>query len=91
LIVHYESEWFWNPAKWNELDPLLRRNDDEPNRRWEEEKKRIRKLSWWAELAGKHGIDPNGKAWHFHPIGLLANFVAIEDENHLKWLKVERG
>ncbi|CAD5197957.1 hypothetical protein [Pseudomonas sp. FEN] len=91
LIVHYESEWFWNPAKWNELDHLLRHGDSRPNERWEEEKKRIRKLSWWAELAGKHGINPDGKAWHFHPIGLLANFVAIEDENDLKWLKVERG
>ncbi|MGP0012863.1 hypothetical protein [Pseudomonas sp.] len=91
LIVHYESEWFWNPAKWNELDHLLRHSDNEPNKRWEEEKKRIQKLSWWAELAGKHGINPDGKAWYFHPIGLLANFVAIEDENDLKWLTVERG
>ncbi len=91
LIVHYESEWLWNPAKWNELDPLLRHNENEPNERWEEEKKRIRKLSWWAELAGKHGISSDGKAWHFHPIGLLANFVAIEDESDLKWLRVERG
>jgi len=91
LIVHYESEWLWNPAKWNELDPLLRHSENEPNESWLEEKKRIRKLSWWAELAGKHGICPDGKAWHFHPIGLLANFVAIEDENDLKWLKVERG
>lgn len=91
LIVHYESEWFWNPAKWNELDHLLRHSDNEPNKRWEEEKRRIQKLSWWAELAGKHGINPDGKAWYFHPIGLLANFVAIEDENDLKWLTVERG
>ncbi|WP_248745710.1 pesticin C-terminus-like muramidase [Pseudomonas sp. MWU12-2037] len=91
LIVHYESEWFWNPAKWNELDHLLRHSDSEPNKRWEQEKKRIQKLSWWAELAGKHGINPDGKAWYFHPIGLLANFVVIEDENDLKWLTVERG
>ncbi|MBV6752034.1 hypothetical protein KV580_17075 [Pseudomonas chlororaphis] len=91
LIVHYESEWFWNPVKWNELDHLLRHSDSKPNKRWEEEKKRIQKLSWWAELAGKHGINPDGKAWYFHPIGLLANFVAIEDENDLKWLTVERG
>ncbi|NWD74676.1 hypothetical protein HX890_11210 [Pseudomonas gingeri] len=91
LIVHYESEWFWNPVKWNELDHLLRHRDGEPNKRWAEEKKRIQKLSWWAELAGKHGIRPDGKAWHFHPIGLLANFVYIEDEHDLKWLTVERG
>lgn len=73
LIVKYESEWFWNKAKWDELDPLLAEEPGKPNPIWEVEKQRIEKLSWWKELAGKHGISGGGKAWYFQPIDLIAN------------------
>ncbi|SDK29133.1 pesticin C-terminus-like muramidase, partial [Pseudomonas indica] len=36
------------------------------------EKERIEKLSWWGSLAGKQGINADGKAWHFQPVGLIA-------------------
>ena len=72
LITKYESEWFWNKSKWDELDPLLAEEPGKPNPIWEIEKQRIEKLSWWKELAGKHGVSGDGKAWHFQPIGLIA-------------------
>lgn len=71
LITKHESEWFWNPDKWDELDELMEHSPEDPNSDWAEEKKRIEKLSWWTELGGKHGIAAEGKAWHFQPIGLL--------------------
>jgi predicted chitinase len=75
LITHYESEWFWNPAKWDELDKLLEHTPTDPNPDWVSEKLRIEKLSWRKEMAGQHGIKTDGMAWHFHVTGLLGNFL----------------
>ncbi|WP_277223254.1 pesticin C-terminus-like muramidase [Pseudomonas indica] len=73
LVTHYESEWFWKADKWDELDPLMGHIPFvDPNPNWESEKERIEKLSWWGSLAGKHGINADGKAWHFQPVGLIA-------------------
>lgn len=71
LITRHESEWLWNPNKWDELDELMDHSPASPNPNWIEEKKRIEKLSWWGELEGKYGISVDGVTWHFHPIGLL--------------------
>lgn len=43
LITKYESEWFWNKDKWDELDPLLAEEPGKPNLVWEVEKQRIEK------------------------------------------------
>ncbi|SDJ48877.1 hypothetical protein, partial [Pseudomonas indica] len=68
LVTHYESEWFWKADKWDELDPLMGHIPFvDPNPNWESEKERIEKLSWWGSLAGKQGINADGKAWHFQP------------------------
>ncbi|MDX1725009.1 MAG: hypothetical protein R3355_18080 [Pseudomonas sp.] len=75
LITKYESEWFWNKSKWDELDPLLAEEPGKPNPIWDIEKQRIEKLSWWKELAGKHGVSGDGKAWHFQAVGMTANFI----------------
>lgn len=91
LITRYESEWFWNEGKWDELDPLLVEEAGKPNPIWEVEKRRIEKLSWWEELAGQHGISRDGRAWHFQAIGLVTNCSILDDENDLKWLKVPYG
>lgn len=81
LITKYESEWFWNKSKWDELDPLLEEEPGKPNQTWEVEKQRIEELSWWKELAGQHGISGDGKAWHFQAIGLIK--VNISPANEL--------
>lgn len=91
LITHYESEWFWQDAKWDELDKLMDHTEEDPNPQWVREKERIKKLSWWKELTGKQGINADGKVWHFQPIGLIFSFSKLDDENDLKWLKVPNG
>ncbi|MCG6538942.1 hypothetical protein MCB86_02500 [Pseudomonas sp. KSR10] len=91
MITRYQSEWFWNRSKWNELDPLLEEEPGKPNFIWEAEKRRIEKLSWWSDLAERYGLGGDGKAWHFQPPGLIGNLYILEDENDLKWLKVPRG
>lgn len=83
LITRHESEWFWNPVKWDELDELMDHNSAAPNLDWVEEKKRIERLSWWKDLAGKHGITADSVAWHFHPIGLFATH-AIKQKPTIK-------
>lgn len=74
LVTHYESEWYWKPDKWDELDPLMGHLPGiDPNLNWASEKVRIKELCWWAALAGKHGISEDGKAWHFQPALFLSN------------------
>ncbi|WP_248802772.1 pesticin C-terminus-like muramidase [Pseudomonas sp. MWU13-2100] len=87
LMTRYESEWFWDAEKWDELDPLLNHTPSQPNLNWANEKKRIEKLSWWKDS----GLPGDGKAWHFHLVGLLGNFTCPADDNDLKWLKVPCG
>lgn len=89
LITHYESEWFWQDAKWDELDKLMQHTPEDPNPQWIKEKERIQKLCWWSEMARKQGINADGKVWHFHTIGLLSNVrqkdPATLSEGHLTY------
>lgn len=71
LIARYESEWFWNKIKWEELNSLLE-EDSRQSLVWKVEKERVEALSWWGDLAGKHGIVPDGVAWHFCSIAIVA-------------------
>jgi len=75
LITRYESEWFWKEEKWDELDKLMQHTPEGPNPQWVNEKERIKNLSWWSELAGKQGVNADGKVWHFHPMGLIDQFM----------------
>jgi predicted chitinase len=76
LITHYESEWFGKADKWDELDKLMDHTLADPNPSWVSEKQRIQKLSYWAEVAGKHGITGDGKSWHLHSMGLVGQFIS---------------
>jgi len=80
LITGHESEWFWEKSKWDELDPLLEEEPGRPNLIWQTEKQRIEKLSWWSDLAEKHGIGGDGKAWHVQPQWLTVLFKAKRKE-----------
>ncbi|MGE6690770.1 hypothetical protein ACQKFE_22705 [Stutzerimonas stutzeri] len=71
LITRHESEWFWNSARWDELDKLMGHSSDDPNQDWAEEKNRIKALSWWNAVASNLKLDARGKAWHFQPINLV--------------------
>lgn len=75
LITRYESEWYASGmSKWNEIDSLIPEKD-KPD--WEAEKKRIEKLLWWDEVKGKQGFPTNPNAYHFHPIGFIANCSSV--------------
>ena len=75
LISHYESEWYWQDAKWDALDKLMEHTPATPNTDWVAEKARIKTLAWWDKLAGQHGIKADGMAWHFHPLAALSIFM----------------
>src|SRR5690606_29173597 len=87
LITRYESEWFWNKAKWDELDPLLVEEDGQQSLGWEVEKRRIEKLSWWGDLAGKHGIGEEARAWHFQAAALVGTFSSKKVNITIEMLK----
>lgn len=91
LITRHESEWLWNPNRWDELDELMEHSSASPNLDWVEEKKRIEKLSWWEKLGGGYGLKQDGVVWHFHPTWWVAAFQIADDSDDLKWLKVPRG
>ncbi len=91
LITKHESEWLWNPDKWDELDELMEHSPADPNPDWAEEKKRIEKLSWWKELGGKHGINADGVVWHFHPLSLITpNNVDVRELKVRAFLRMIR-
>lgn len=75
LIIRHESEWHWDKAKWDELDPLMEEEAGTLNQAWEKEKQRIAALSWWQELAGKHGISEGSRAWYFHGSAVVGMFA----------------
>lgn len=74
LITKCESEWFYEAEKWDALDKLMGHTVDTPNVNWVQQKKRIKELSWWKEIVSQEGLSPDGKVWHIHAIGLIANF-----------------
>lgn len=74
LVTHYESEWFWS-SKWDEMDNLMGHTPVKSNPNWVASKGRIQKLSWWVDLTSVDGIAPDGKAWHFHPLGMIGGFA----------------
>ncbi|WP_248807352.1 pesticin C-terminus-like muramidase [Pseudomonas sp. MWU13-2100] len=91
LVTKYESEWYYKAEKWDALDELMGHTAAQPNVSWVAEKKRIEKLAWWGDLAGKHGVSADGKVWHVHPVGLMSGFAAVNDGDNLKWLIVPYG
>jgi hypothetical protein len=74
LLTKYETEWYWSESKWSALDTLLAPSQKQANPNWEAEKKRIETLSWWGNLADRHGIKSAGLTWNIHPTYLAANF-----------------
>lgn len=88
LVAHHPTEWKddTKTEKWKRLDTLL----DGSEKLLKHEKERIDSYVFWDKLADKTPAG-TGLSYHFHPIGFVSNFLAMEDDNDLKWLKVERG
>ena len=74
MIIRKESEWFHRAHVWDVLDEMLGHSGSTPHLNWLAEKQRIKELSWWEEVAEKVGLPSWGKAYHFHPIGILGTF-----------------
>ncbi|SEN67747.1 Predicted chitinase [Pseudomonas sp. ok272] len=77
LVFSYDSEWRYTPRKWDALDDILGHTHSTPILNWIEEKKRIKELSWWDEVAGEVGLPMGGEVFYFHPIGLMGSFSEV--------------
>ncbi|MGN9493242.1 hypothetical protein ACTMP8_24105, partial [Escherichia coli] len=71
LVVRSETEWGGGLGKWEELSPLMKKL----LWLWQAEIERIGKLQWWEQAAGIEGFPKEPNPWHFHPVGLVGNFV----------------
>ncbi|SEC96938.1 hypothetical protein SAMN02787142_2276 [Burkholderia sp. WP9] len=79
LVVRCESEWGGGPSKWDELSPLMK----ELLWLWKSELERIGELQWWEQVTGVEGFPKEPTPWHFHPIGLIGNFINSVDKTRL--------
>lgn len=88
LIARHPTEWKdkADSAKWSKLNQLL----ESTPKTLKHEKERIDKYVFWEELSGAAAIN-SSLIYHFHPVGFIDNFLALDGDNDLKWLKVERG
>ncbi|WP_246327085.1 hypothetical protein [Burkholderia guangdongensis] len=80
LVVRCESEWGGGLGKWEALSPLMKKL----LWLWKTEIERIGKLQWWEQVTSVEGFPQEPSPWHFHPIGLIGNFVTkpVEKENN---------
>jgi len=81
-VVEHKSEWGLPLSEWDKLDAKMSefagkilRSNIRPEKIWQEEKKRIKKLVWWDKVAGNHEFPSEIKVWHVHPLGLIENFA----------------
>jgi hypothetical protein len=88
LIAHHPTEWKdkADAPKWSKLDQLLETSP----KTLKHEKERISKYVFWEELAGK-AVMGTDVIYHFHPIEFVTNLLSFDNDNDLKWLKVDRG
>ncbi|MGX0893187.1 hypothetical protein AB7M22_005195 [Pseudomonas sp. ADAK2 TE3594] len=88
LVAHHPTEWKEESGseKWKRLDSLL----EVSKKLLAHEKERIDGYVFWDKLSDKSPV-ASGLIYHFHPVGFVANFLAMEDDNDLKWLKVDKG
>ncbi|WP_198351370.1 lytic transglycosylase domain-containing protein [Burkholderia ubonensis] len=73
MVVKSESEWGGNMGKWEDITPHMKLVPW----KWVNEMERIKKLQWWEEVQGIDAkiLPKEPKPWHFHPIGLIGNFM----------------
>lgn len=88
LIAYHPTEWKdkADAPKWSKLNQLLEASP----KALKHEKERIDQYTFWSEVSGQDEIE-SSQTYHFHPIAVINNFLAMDDENDLKWLNVDRG
>jgi len=47
---------------------------------WKSELQRINRLQWWEQVTGVEGFPKEPTPWHFHPVGLIGNFINAIDK-----------
>ncbi|MCM2541336.1 hypothetical protein NDN94_26615, partial [Burkholderia glumae] len=72
LVVRSESEWGGGLGKWEALSPLMKKL----LWLWRTEIERIGKLQWWEQVTSVEGFPKAPSPWHFHPVGIVGNFIA---------------
>ncbi|WP_152224120.1 hypothetical protein [Pseudomonas sp. SCB32] len=75
LVIHYESEWYYQKRKWDALDKVLGHTGSTPILNWVAEKTRIKELSWWGEVAERGILTRGGEAYFLHPLWLNGVFL----------------
>ncbi|WP_162945845.1 hypothetical protein [Pseudomonas sp. DY-1] len=83
LVIHYESEWYYQERKWDALDKVLGHTFSAPMLNWIAEKERVKKLAWWGEVAAKGIFPKSGRVCHLHPIRLLTQLNMMPRANDL--------
>ncbi|PBP81223.1 pesticin C-terminus-like muramidase [Pseudomonas syringae] len=73
-------------ANWSKLDIMLATSP----KTLKHEKERIDKHIFWESLPGSAAIG-SSHVYHFDPVGFVGNFLVLDGDNDLKWLKVDRG
>ncbi|RMP20525.1 hypothetical protein ALQ27_200057 [Pseudomonas syringae pv. delphinii] len=88
LVAQHPTEWKdkADSAKWSLLDKLLETSP----KTLKHEKERIDEYVFWDSLSGGAAIG-TPQIYHFHPVGFVGNFLVLDGDNDLKWLKVDRG
>jgi predicted chitinase len=71
FAVRYESEWGGDLSKWQSMSSLMK----ERKYIWQAELERIEKLRWWDKVHGVAGLPADPAVYHFHPVGLISNFL----------------
>ena len=71
ILAYCESEWVWAAEKWNSLDTLMA-PDGKLNKSWEEEKEKMKSLSWHSYILDKNLISNTSRYWHFEVIELIS-------------------
>lgn|GEM_PF-1617670 len=84
-VIEHKSEWGLPMSEWDTLDAKMSEvagkipfSNIRPEKVWEEEKKRIKKLLWWDKVAGSHEFPSDIKVWYMHPLGLIENFAGLK-------------
>lgn len=80
LVIHYESEWYYQQRKWDALDKILGHSGSTPILNWAAEKERIKELSWWGEVSALGGLPDRGGAYQFNPIAILSKMNGCRSE-----------
>lgn len=91
LIIHYESEWHYEPNKWDALDEVLGHSGSTPHLNWLAEKERIKEMSWWREVAPNVGLPAHGQVYHLHPVWVVGQFGASDRRITVKLLEKVTG